>query len=70
MRRARTRKVQRSAQVTSTLLHLPDGPAARTRDAKLAMVPQDFGWIHEYDVQQALEASGAPSVGHSRNEAR
>jgi hypothetical protein len=33
-------------------------------------VPQDFGWIHEYDVQQALEASGAASVGHSRNETR
>jgi salicylate hydroxylase len=70
LRRARTRKVQRSAQVTSSLLHLPDGPAARTRDAKLAMVPQDFGWIHEYDVQQALETSGAASAVHSRNETR
>jgi salicylate hydroxylase len=68
MRRARTRKVQRSSQVTSALLHLPDGPAARARDAKVTAVPQDFGWIHSYDVQQALAASGAASVGHSRND--
>ena len=27
MRRARTRKIQRSSSVTSSLLHLPDGPA-------------------------------------------
>jgi salicylate hydroxylase len=70
MRRARTRQVQRSSQVTSALLHLPDGPAARARDAKVAAVPQDFGWIHSYDVQQALAASGAPSVGPSRNDTR
>src|SRR3984957_15342752 len=70
MRRARTRQVQRSSQVTSALLHLPDGPAARARDAKVAAVPQDFGWIHSYDVQQALAASGAASVGHSRNDMR
>jgi salicylate hydroxylase len=70
LRRARTRKIQRSSQVTSSLLHLPDGPAARARDTKVAAVPQDFAWIHEYDVQQALAASGAVSVGHSRNEPR
>lgn len=54
MRRARTRKIQRSSQVTSSLLHLPDGPAARVRNDKLARFPQDFGWIHEYDVQRTL----------------
>ena len=59
MRRARTRKIQRSSQVTSSLLHLPDGPAAQARNAKVATVPDDFGWIHEYDVQQALQAPGA-----------
>ena len=53
-RRARTRKIQRSAWVTSTLLHLPDGPAADARDDKVARFPQEFGWIHEYDVQHAL----------------
>ena len=70
MRRARTRTIQRSAQVTSPLLHLPDGPAARARDAKVAAVPQDFGWIHSYDVQQALEASGAAPAAGSRREER
>lgn len=57
LRRARTRAIQRSSWVTSSLLHLPDGPAARMRDAKVARFPEDFGWIHEYDVQQALRAS-------------
>jgi salicylate hydroxylase len=64
LRRARTRKVQRSSWVTSSLLHLPDGPAAQARNAKMARVPQDFRWIHEYDVQQALRACGAaPATG-------
>jgi salicylate hydroxylase len=26
------------------------------RDAKMASFPEDFGWIHEYDVQRALRA--------------
>jgi len=67
LRRARTRKIQRSSWVTSSLLHLPDGPAAERRNAKVARFPEDFGWIHEYDVQQALGAPSttpaAPSVG-------
>jgi salicylate hydroxylase len=54
MRRARTRKIQRSSWVTSSLLHLPDGPATLARNEKVARFPQDFGWIHEYDVQRAL----------------
>ncbi|MGY1761560.1 FAD-dependent monooxygenase [Geodermatophilus sp. SYSU D00779] len=57
LRRARTRAIQRSSWVTNSLLHLPDGPVARMRDAKVARFPEDFGWIHEYDVQQALRAS-------------
>ena len=54
LRRARTRKIQRSAWVTSALLHLPDGPAADARNDKVARFGQEFGWIHEYDVQQVL----------------
>ena len=42
MRRARTRKIQRSSSVTSSLLHLPDGPAVLARDEKVARVPEDF----------------------------
>ena len=63
LRRTRTRKIQRSSWVTSSLLHLPDGPAAQARNQKMAAVPRDFGWIHEYDVQQALQASGAAAAG-------
>ncbi|HXV94214.1 MAG TPA: FAD-dependent monooxygenase [Pseudonocardia sp.] len=54
LRRARTRTIQRSSWVTSSLLHLPDGPAAQRRNEKVARVWQDFAWIHEYDVQRAL----------------
>ena len=61
LRRARTRKIQRSAWVTSSLLHLPDGPAAQSRDEKVARFPEDFSWIHGYDVQQAL-AEAKPAV--------
>jgi salicylate hydroxylase len=65
MRRARTRKIQRSSSVTSSLLHLPDGPAVRARDEKVTRVPEDFAWIHEYDVQQALRAAGAVPAGNA-----
>ncbi|MFD7503755.1 FAD-dependent monooxygenase [Streptomyces sp. NPDC059850] len=58
LRRARTRQVQRSSWVTSDLLHLPDGPAAQRRDRELATVPEDFGWIHAYDVRRAGTAAG------------
>jgi salicylate hydroxylase len=60
MRRARTRAIQRSSWVTSSLLHLPDGPAAAARNRKVADFPRDFGWIHEYDVQKALAALTPP----------
>jgi salicylate hydroxylase len=61
LRRTRTRQVQRSSWVTSDVLHLPDGPAARRRDEKLASLPEDFGWIHAYDARQALTAVVRPS---------
>jgi len=34
----------------SAALHLPDGPAARRRDAGLARLPADLAWIHGYDA--------------------
>jgi salicylate hydroxylase len=52
LRRARTRKIQRSSQVTNELVHLPDGPALAARDRKLSRFPEDFGWIHEFDALQ------------------
>lgn len=68
LRRARTRKIQRSSWVTSSLLHLPDGPAAQARNKKMATVPQDFRWIHEYDAQQALQLAGAAPAVRSRSQ--
>jgi salicylate hydroxylase len=48
--------------VTNGLLHLRDGPAVRARNEKVARVPEDFGWIHEYDVQEALRAAGVTPI--------
>ncbi len=62
MRRARTRKIQRSSWVTNQLLHLLPGPAVQTRDATMADVAQDYAWIHGYDVQEALGAVGGPAI--------
>jgi salicylate hydroxylase len=52
LRRPRTRRVQRWSRMVADRMHLPDGPRARARDAGLATVPGDIGWIHAYDVQQ------------------
>ena len=49
-RRARTRKVQLMSWAASAALHLPDGPAARRRDAYLAQAPARVAWIHGYDA--------------------
>jgi 2-polyprenyl-6-methoxyphenol hydroxylase-like FAD-dependent oxidoreductase len=62
LRRARTRKIQRSSWVTNALLHLREGPAVEARDETMARVPDEFAWIHEYDVQQALADGGANPV--------
>jgi salicylate hydroxylase len=68
LRRARTRKIQRSSQVTSSLLHLHDGPAALVRDQKVARFAEDFGWIHGYDVQQVLAGLTPPVAARSSNQ--
>jgi salicylate hydroxylase len=62
LRRARTRKIQRSSRVTNDLLHLPDGPALVERDRRMSRIPEDFGWIHEFDaLHVASESSKVPS---------
>ena len=58
LRRSRTRKIQRSSWVTNSLLHLHDGPGIPPRDERMARVVDDFSWIHEYDVQEALRTAG------------
>lgn len=52
LRRGRTRKVQFASISTADILHLPDGPAADQRNARLATregVMHHLGWIHEFD---------------------
>ncbi|MDU7524808.1 MAG: FAD-dependent monooxygenase, partial [Roseomonas mucosa] len=66
LRRARTRKIQRSSWITNALLHLPDGPGLAERDRRMACFPEDFGWIHGFD---ALQSAGGPS-GPSPSQAR
>jgi salicylate hydroxylase len=52
LRRARTRKIQRSSWATNGLLHLPDGPATADRDRRMARFPEDFAWIHGHDAME------------------
>jgi salicylate hydroxylase len=52
LRRGRTRKVQFASISTADVLHLPDGPAAEQRNARLAKreeIVHHLGWIHEFD---------------------
>ncbi len=61
LRRARTRKIQRSSWATNAILHLPDGPALPARDAKVARFPEDFAWIHEFDALQSARGPTQPA---------
>ena len=55
LRRARTRQVARSSWATNALLHLrDDDPDLPWRDEKMRRFADDFGWIHEFDTEQAL----------------
>jgi len=51
LRRARTRNVQRYSRLAGTLMHVPDGPDAAARDAGLATLAEDVGWMHGHDVR-------------------
>ena len=55
LRRARTRKIQRSSRVTNDVLHLPNGPALADRDRRVSRFPEDFGWIHEFDALRSVQ---------------
>ncbi len=63
LRRARTRKIQRSSWDTNRLLHLPDGPDLKERDGKVASFPKRFGWIHEFDALRTVSEADSPSKG-------
>jgi 2-polyprenyl-6-methoxyphenol hydroxylase-like FAD-dependent oxidoreductase len=65
LRRARTRKIQRSSWATNGLLHLPDGSELEERDRKLAAFPEDFGWIHAFDALQTARQACAEGRAHA-----
>ncbi|WP_214404425.1 FAD-dependent monooxygenase [Pseudonocardia lacus] len=52
-RRARTRNVQRYSRLAGTLVHVPDDRADE-RDALLATLAEDVGWMHGFDARRAL----------------
>ena len=50
-RRARTDgRVQRWSRRAADLMHLPDGPEAAPRDARMQRADADLEWIHGHDV--------------------
>jgi salicylate hydroxylase len=63
LRRARTRKIQRSSWVTNDLLHVHDGPQLADRDQKMARVRQDFAWIHDFEVDRSLSETPLVQAG-------
>ncbi|NML31713.1 FAD-dependent monooxygenase [Paraburkholderia antibiotica] len=63
LRRGRTRKVQYASISTADVLHLPDGPAASERNARLGSrerVLHHLDWIHDFDAlsQEPNERQG------------
>lgn len=65
LRRARTRKIQRSSWATNALLHLPDGPALAARDRTMAAFPDDFAWIHGFDALRSARAARAGEMARA-----
>jgi salicylate hydroxylase len=59
LRRPRTRRVQRWSRLAADWMHLPDGPEAERRDARLRSAGEDLAWIHGYDVREARAAAVA-----------
>ncbi|MPW22672.1 NAD(P)-binding protein [Paraburkholderia sp. CNPSo 3157] len=63
LRRGRTRKVQYASITTADVLHLPDGPEAQARNARLRereSLLHHLGWIHDFDAlaQEPTERQG------------
>ena len=63
LRRGRTRKVQYASISTADVLHLPDGPEAQARNARLRgrdSLLRHLDWIHDFDAlaQEPTERQG------------
>ena len=60
MRLPRTSRIQGMSAANKTRFHLPDGPAQKERDAKMATGGTDYSikaiaWIYNYDAAAAVE---------------
>ena len=63
LRRGRTRKVQYASITTADVLHLPDGPEAQARNARLGAresMLHHLDWIHDFNAleQEPTERQG------------
>jgi salicylate hydroxylase len=59
LRRLRTTAIQKSATVTNDVLHLHDDADLEARARRLENFPQEFGWIHGFDVKNGLDIKTA-----------
>lgn len=62
LRADRVRRVQITSLATADVLHLPDGPAAEARNARLGAADawdRYLGWIHEHVADQVPQPVGA-----------
>ena len=60
MRLPRTSRIQGMSAANKTRFHLPDGPAQKERDAKMATGGTDYSikaiaWVYNYDAAAAVE---------------
>jgi salicylate hydroxylase len=69
MRLPRASRIQGMSAANKTRFHLPDGPAQKERDAKMAAGVTDWSikaitWIYNYDAAAAVETGdlGLPPV--------
>lgn len=65
LRKKRTRRAQRYSRFAARYLHVPDGPKAERRNARIQRLHEDIAWIHDYDVEEALAADAHPD--HARS---
>jgi salicylate hydroxylase len=61
-RRPRTRRVQRWSRFVADWMHLPDGPDASRRDARMPRADEDLEWIHGFDVLAPRAEAGAKTA--------
>lgn len=65
LRRARTRKIQRSSWITNAQLHLPDSPDLADRNRRVSRFPEAFGWIHTHDALQTVRHAKTTALANA-----